>query len=304
MANTSYGTVRPANFNPVDAEVIYTYQIDRYTESDGILRTLDSQEVLIPQRIIFEDTNVVNINEIDFLGGLYTLKLPADEFSEKGIYNIIIKPRELITNITDCGVLESLPNVKGIILDLNDQNLEGKNNFDGYRIEYFNNNNTKDKNLFRIVTSTARVEPVSTNISSSVSQKTIKYRLNENGSFVFLTLTPSAINNNDTVSKTPFIGEVGQQISMSNTFFDPVMIEIDMVEEDIETLANALLGNQIKSVGDGRYYLYDKDGNVLSAYNLFETVNEFGETEYEFREKIDEVDNSSENYNAIKNSVL
>lgn len=303
MANSGYGIVRPANFRPQDADVFYTYQSNRITEGSGILRKLDSTVVLKGQEERFEDTTIPESGELNLIGGMYQLKLPADEFSQTGIYNIYIRPKQIETTILDCGVLESLPNVKGIILDSNNLELSEITNFDGYRVEYVTNG-LIDRNFFRVVTSTVRVEPVSTSVSSSISQKTIKYRLNNNASLYFLTLTPSAINVEDSVSATPFIGTPGQTIRISNTFFDPIMIEVELVEDTIETLSHALYGNQIKRLEDGKYLIYDKDGNVYKAYNLYEVQNNLGDTKLlEVREETQDIDNDNDNFNTIINGI-
>ena len=56
---------------------------------------------------------------MEILGGLYNLRLPAETFTQLGIYTLYIRPAEIRTSITDCGVLSALPNVKGIVVDLN-----------------------------------------------------------------------------------------------------------------------------------------------------------------------------------------
>ncbi len=78
--------------------------------------------------------------DIEILGGLYNLKLPADQFNKLGIYTLMIRPAQIRTLITDCGVLSSLPNVKGIVIDLNNVPTQYKNKFVnqglvGFRVE-------------------------------------------------------------------------------------------------------------------------------------------------------------------------
>ena len=79
---------------------------------------------------------------------------------------------------------------------------------------------------------------------------------------------------------------------LSNTFFNPTTIEVDMVEHDDTTLAYALYGNQSKSVSDGIYTIYDKSDNIYKQFNLFEVKDEFNETLYEIREERDEIDDT------------
>jgi hypothetical protein len=88
----------------------------------------------------------------------------------------------------------------------------------------------------------------------------------------------------------PFIGEPGQTIILTNTFFNPTTVEIEMVEHDASTLAHALYGDQTKAIAPGIYTIYDKDKNIYKQYNLFEIKDEFNETLYEVREERTSVD--------------
>jgi hypothetical protein len=72
---------------------------------------------------------------------MYNLRLEADTFSDLGIYTLHIRPKQIRTTITDCGVLSSLPSVRGIIVDLSGVPEDDRNKFVpqglvGYRIEY------------------------------------------------------------------------------------------------------------------------------------------------------------------------
>jgi hypothetical protein len=88
----------------------------------------------------------------------------------------------------------------------------------------------------------------------------------------------------------PFIGEPGQKIIISNTFFNPTTIEVEMVEHDATTLAHALYGNQTKAITPGIYTIYDNNNNIYKQYNLYEVKDEFNETLYEVREERDNID--------------
>ena len=63
-------------------------------------------------------TQNANITLAEAFGGLYTLKLPTNDFGVKGIYTIIIKPIEIRTKIVDSGILSAYPDIKGILFDL------------------------------------------------------------------------------------------------------------------------------------------------------------------------------------------
>ncbi len=67
---------------------------------------------------------------------------------------------------------------------------------------------------------------------------------------LFCTLSPSSSPTNKP-NATPFIGQPNQSIIISNTYFNPITTEIEIVDQDISTLAIALYGNQTKSLDDG-----------------------------------------------------
>jgi hypothetical protein len=116
------------------------------------------------------------------------------------------------------------------------------------------------------------------------SQKTIRYRYVDGGSdLVFCTLSPSSSPTNKPTA-TPFIGQPNQNIIVSNTFFNPITIDIQMADYDLDTMAIALYGNQTKSIEDGIYTLYDSNNNIYKQYNLFEVRDNFNELLYEVRQ--------------------
>ena len=118
MATGTYGTVRPADVSPEDVEIILNYTPTRDETDNFVLTKLDSLSILRPY-YNNTDTNGVN-NGIEILGGLYNLKLPAEQFNKIGIYTVFIRPVQIRTTILDCGVLSALPNVKGLIFDFFD----------------------------------------------------------------------------------------------------------------------------------------------------------------------------------------
>jgi hypothetical protein len=285
MAIGSYGTVRPSDVSPEDVEVIMNYTPTRDDTNEFILTKLDSQTILRPY---FANSETGGTSGTEILGGLYNLTLPAQQFNALGIYTLYLRPAQIRTTITDCGVLSALPNVKGIIIDLANVPSQFLNKFVpqglvGFRIEYLNPDGSKIPNFFRIVTSSFYCEPVLTN-EVNTSQKSIRYRyVDGNSNLMFLTLTPSSSPSNKP-NATPFIGQPNQNIIISNTFFNPVTVEIEMVEYDTSSLAVALYGNQTKSIDDGIYTIYDQDNNIFRQYNLYEIRDQFNSLLYEVRQ--------------------
>jgi hypothetical protein len=240
---------------------------------------------------------------VEILGGLYNLRLPAEQFNQLGIYTLYIRPAEIRTSILDCGVLSSLPNVKGIIIDLNDVPSQFRNKFVnqglvGFRIEYLNSDGTKIPNFFRIVTSSFFCEPVVQNLTNT-SQKAIRYRYTDNNTnLIFCTVSPSSSPTNKP-NATPYIGQPNQTIIMSNTFFNPITLDIEIADQDFSTLAIALYGNQTKSMDDGIYTIYDANNNIYQQYNLYEIRDQFNTLLYEVRQNRGDNIDFSKNFTNI-----
>jgi hypothetical protein len=279
-------------------EIWYTFTPSRDVAPILPLQKLDVNQVISE----FNDSDGISV-----FSGLYNLKLPVANFASKGIYNLVIRPREIKTTITDCGVLSAFPDIKGILIDLADippqyVNKFENNNLIGYRIEYLNTNtnvaDVKIRNFFKVVTSNNRAEPVNQNLTNT-NQKAIRYNFNDNSTLVFCTVSPSSTTNVKP-NVLPFIGQPNQEIIITNTYFNPLMIEIEMVEHDIETLAFALFGNQSKSLEDGIYTIYNFTNQIYKQYNLYEVKDQFsGKPLFEVREQRNNID-FSKNFNNIR----
>jgi len=292
MALGTYGTVRPADVSPEDVDIILHYTESRDATNNFTLKKLNSRTILTPY---FNNTDTGGNNGVEILGGLYNLKLPAAEFNRIGIYTLYIRPAEIRTVITDCGVLSSLPSVRGIVIDLTNVPQLDRNKFTpqglvGYRVEYIDiNNSQKVPNFYKVVTSSFYCEPVTTNLTNS-TQKSIRYRYTDTPTnLMFLTVTPSS-SPTTRPNIVPFIGQPGQNIILTNSYFNPTTIEIEMVEHDISTLALALYGNQSKALNSGIYTIYDGSNNIYKQFNLYEVKDQFNETLYEVREERTDID--------------
>jgi hypothetical protein len=285
MATGTYGTIRPADVSPEDVEIILNYTPSRDETDNFVLKKLDASSLLKPY---FNNANTGGNANVEILGGLYNLTLPADQFNKIGIYTLYIRPAQIRTKIMDCGVLSALPNVKGIVINLNEVPSNYRNKFVnqglvGFRIEYLNSDGTKIPNFFRLVTSSFFCEPVVQNVTNS-SQKAIRYRYTDsNSNLLFCTLSPSSAPTNKP-NATPYIGQPNQDIIITNTFFNPITLDIELAEHDFSTLAIALYGNQTKSMDDGIYTLYDTNNNIYKQYNLYEIRDQFNSLLYEVRQ--------------------
>ncbi len=285
MATGNYGTIRSADVSPDDVEIILNYTPSRDETNNFVLTKLNASQILRPY---FHNNQTGGNANVEVLGGLYNLQLPADRFNQLGIYTLYIRPAEIRTRITDCGILSALPNVKGIVIDINNVPSQYRNKFInqglvGFRVEYLNPDGSKIPNFFRIVTSSFYCEPVIENLTNT-SQKAIRYRYVETSSnLMFCTLSPSSSPTNKP-NATPFIGQPDQNIIITNTFFNPTTVEVEIVDQDISTLAIALYGNQTKSMDDGIYTIYDSNNNIYKQYNLYEIRGQFNDLLYEVRQ--------------------
>jgi len=302
MATGTYGTIRPADVSPEDVDIILNYTPSRDETQNFVLTKLDAKSILRPY---FNNDETGGNPNIEILGGLYNLTLPSETFNRLGIYTLYIRPAQIRTKILDCGVLSSLPNVRGLVIDLTQVPTEYRNKFVnqglvGFRIEYLNSDGTKIPNFFRVITSSFFCEPIVQNLTNT-SQKAIRYRYTDtNTNIVFCTLTPSTAPTNKP-NAIPYIGQPDQDIIISNTFFNPITLDIEVAEHDFSTLAIALFGNQTKSIDDGIYTLYDTENNIYRQYNLFEIRDQFNELLYEVRQdRGDNIDFSKNFTNIIQ----
>lgn len=303
MSIGAYGIVRPSDVSPADVDIYYHYVPSRVFTSPVILKRLNSADVLTPVFHNSDTTDDTSAPNTEILGGLYNLKLSSDDFSELGIYTLHIRPKQIRTSITDCGILASLPSVRGLIIDLSNVPSEDRNKFTpqglvGYRIEYINpDNNTKIPNFYRVVTSSFYCTPIVSNLTNT-TQKAIRYQYSDQTTnLMFLTVTPSSAPSSKP-NTVPFIGQPSQKIILTNTFVNPTTVEIEMVEHDASTLAHALYGNQSKAVAQGIYTIYDNNNNIYKQYNLYEVKDGLNETLFEIREERTDIDQTL-NFNAI-----
>ena len=300
MAVGSYGTIRGADVSPEDVEIILNYTPSRDDTDNFVLTKLDAKSILRPY---FNNAQTGGNANIEILGGLYNLRLPAEQFNRIGIYTLYIRPVQIRTTLLDCGVLSALPNVRGIIIDLNSVPSEYRNKFVnqglvGFRIEYLNSDGSKITNFFRIITSSFFCEPIIQNLTNT-SQKAIRYRYTDSSSnLIFCTLSPSSAPTNKP-NAIPFIGQPNQNVIISHTFFNPLSLDIEIAEHDFSTLAIGLFGNQTKSIDDGIYTLYNSDNNIYKQYNLYEIRDQFNELLYEVRQDRNDNIDFSKNFTNI-----
>ena len=250
--------------------------------------------------------NITNTDFRKLIGtdGIYKLRLPASVFKELGFYTIQIKPKTFETTILDCSYVVTNDNnsiqisKKGIVIPT--LQFLRTSSLIGYQIEYFDNNNVKIKNFSKIVTSSDLVS-ISPN-NNNVTQGSVTYILDPGGNSLFLTVTPdesSLISRNQNTD----IGSRGQKILISNTYFDPVTIEVEMTEHSIDTLAIALYGNSTRDLETGVLTYFDSNNRIYRQYNLYTQKKVFTNGNIDIREERTII-NTNQFFNDAVNGTL
>ena len=287
--NNVYGTKRPANITSDDVDIYYSYRPSRAEDSAeySTFKKLDS-------KLLMNTSGKTDNGNAEVLPGMFDLRLPLDVFDNVGIYTIYIKPKEIRTTILHISTLAAYPDVRGIVLDT-----KGMSNGSlvGYRIEYFNESGDREDD-FRIITSNNRCEPVA-QVFNDTTQNGVRYRFNDAASLMFCTVTPStslSFNNNT----LPNTGAVGQEIALINTKFNPMCIEVEMVENDAETIATMLNGDQIRDLEHATITTFNKAHEPFSQFSYYTSKNKLGKAMYEIKVKEETTENSLD-YKSIVN---
>ncbi len=264
MAVGLYGINKLADVSIDDVDILYAYSPSREEIGDVQLRPL------------FNSITNSDFRKLIGADGMYKLRLPANIFNKLGYYSILIKPKTFQTTILDCSYVVTNDNnqlnisKKGIVIP--SLQFSRNNSLVGYQIEYFDSNDVKINNLTRIITSS---DLVSINVNNNtVNQGATTYVLDPAGTILFLTVSPdqgSLISNNVRVD----IGQKNQKVLISNTYFDPFYVEVEMVDQTIKTLSYALYGNSTRDLQNGILTYFNDQNFIYRQYNLFTRKTDF-----------------------------
>lgn len=265
-----YGNKTLSDVTFSDVDILYGYSPDKYTPI--------TNQQLTPLYNSITNSDFFKLNGSD---GAYNLRMPATIFNKIGIYTILITGKSYQTTVIDCSFVvkntdkEIQISKKGIVIPKLQFGSTGS--LIGYRVQYFNSNGLKINNLHKIITSSDLVSISVNNAQSTKSSSSSGYVLNPTGGeFIFITLSPdqtSLISANSPVD----LGQAGQQIIISNTFFDPIMIEVEMVDQTIKTLSYGMFGNSTRDNEFGVFSIFDETGNLYKQYNLLDIKKKFSE---------------------------
>lgn len=296
MALGVTGVIRPSTVDINDIEVLYSFTPDRIIQPTDFL-PLDATQILAKRFVSSTSTQV--------LQGMYTLKLPADVFSGVGFYTLLIRPKQITTTILDCGVLSQLPDQKGIILNTNNEEIQelgeklNPGGLCGFRIEYLSSGSIVP-NLFSTVAYSNRCEAIS-QPSNASTQKSVVYRFNDTGSLMYLSVTPAS-SPSIKPNAFPYIGVAGQQIIMSNTYFDPQVIDIELTEYDLRKIALLVNGERTLNVETGIENIYDESRNILVQSTLYDIKDEAANPLYKVKQNNTDID-TTETWDTINANV-
>jgi len=294
MAIGTYGVVRPSDVSVNDIDIYYNYTPNRETFNDIMYKINEVSEIIQPITLPEEDDNYEGGGE-NLLEGLYNLTLPASIFNELGIYTIYVRPKVHKLDMKDCGVLSAMPTVKGVVIDKNElpEDLRNSNALQGHKIEYLDEDGDKRRNLVRYVVTSYKVSPINENVGNT-SQKAVRYRFDDSGTLLFLQVTPSS-SSDVKPSIYPFIGNVGDTILISNTSFSPVVMEVELVKNTLDTIANIIAGEQIKDVKNGILTYYDENRVITKQFDLFKIKDDVSDVPlFEVKERRTNIDTTQD----------
>lgn len=253
--NGTYGISRPANISSSDVDIFYNYRPSRNTDTGSY-----SNYTKIDSSLLIQSKFIQNNSE-QALPGMYDIRLPLEYFGNIGIYMVYIKPKEIFGKIVDVSTLQAYPNINGVVINMSgfDGLVNNVEDLVGYRIEYFDSNGLRSDE-YRIITSANRCEPIAQN-TNNASQKGVMYRFVDSSNLVFLTVTPSTSMSFKSSSR-PYIGKAEQRISISNTKFNPIALEIEITDKDFNTITTILEGDQIRNLDGGLITTFNENGEI------------------------------------------
>lgn len=285
-----YGTVKGSNINiDNDVDMLYFYRPTRGTDDEDFSNGFKKLDTINLVKTKYEEQNII---------GLFELRLPLDIFNRKGFYTIYIRPKEYNVNLTDVSVLAAFPDVKGVVLNLSDFN--GETDLTGYRIDYYDDNDERT-NTSRLITSCNRCEPILVTISDSYPKVT-RYKITNNSSnLVFCTVTPSTASS-FMPDVAPFIGVPGGKVTVSNTKFDPKMIEIEMVDHDADTLTYMIEGDQVRDRDNAIITTFNDNHEIYKQQDYYTVKDEYGNPLRDVKRNREYVD-TTQSYDKTINNV-
>ena len=290
-----YGTVRPAYIDPnEDAEIFYFYRPNRSTTAEDF----KNFKTLSPSNLVPSNAEGMKDEIEDILPGMFNLRLPLDAFNDTGIYTVYIRPKEFVIHLQDVSVLADYPEIRGVVINKND--VGGVTDLTGYRIEYFDATSGKRTDRAVIITSCNFCRPVWVTVTDNTNIPRRYQYTDSSSNLLFCTVTPCSYGDYSP-NVAPNIGTGVPEkdlVAVVNTKFSPVMVEIEMVEHDAETITTMLEGDTIMDHDNAIMTHYNDNKEIYQQYDFYEQKNALGEPLYSVKRKRENID-SSEDYDNI-----
>lgn len=278
MAIGAYGTTIPINIDNSDipsmVDISYCYHDKRSFDSLSNAKFTKLNSAILTQAR--RNNSGEDFDEI--VEGMYNLQLPLSEFNKKGFYTVYIKPKEVEAVIADVGSLTAFPNVRGLVIDSSgiDGSIREKalsnNGLVGYRIIYISDSGAR-QDYYRIITSNNRCEPV-VQAPNSSSDKSYTYRYDDASPLIFVTVSPSSAPTFKE-NATPFIGKPTQKILLVNTYFEPIMLDIEMTTHDADTISYMLESSQLRDLDNGLVTTYNDKNEIYNQSEHFTLKDQY-----------------------------
>lgn len=278
MAIGAYGTTIPINIDNSDipsmVDISYCYHDKRSFDSLSNAKFTKLNSAILTQAR--RNNSGEDFDEI--VEGMYNLQLPLSEFNKKGFYTVYIKPKEVEAVIADVGALTAFPNVRGLVIDSSgiDGSIREKalsnNGLVGYRIIYISDSGAR-QDYYRIITSNNRCEPV-VQAPNSSSDKSYTYRYDDASPLIFVTVSPSSAPTFKE-NATPFIGKPTQKILLVNTYFEPIMLDIEMTTHDADTISYMLENSQLRDLDNGLVTTYNDKNEIYNQSEHFTLKDQY-----------------------------
>ena len=278
MAIGAYGTTIPINIDNSDipsmVDISYCYHDKRSFDSLSNAKFTKLNSAILTQAR--RNNSGEDFDEI--VEGMYNLQLPLSEFNKKGFYTVYIKPKEVEAVIADVSSLTAFPNVRGLVIDSSEidgsirEKALSNNGLVGYRIIYISDSGAR-QDYYRIITSNNRCEPV-VQAPNSSSDKSYTYRYDDASPLIFVTVSPSSAPTFKE-NATPFIGKPTQKILLVNTYFEPIMLDIEMTTHDADTISYMLENSQLRDLDNGLVTTYNDKNEIYNQSEHFTLKDQY-----------------------------
>ena len=109
--------------------------------------------------------------------------------------------------------------------------------------------------------------------NTNINQSNASYVLDSNGSYLFLTLSPDELTL--IIPGQQQLGNAGTSIILSNTAVNPTMLEVELTDVSLQTLA-AVTGSYYatNNTSTGTYSVYNQDGSIFASYSLYQSKDQ------------------------------